>query len=338
MSYASDSTLRIGVLNRGKRIWGNDQIWRKAARLSGTTLLGLGLAVLPARAQDQQQNMPYPPAASTQPQAEMAPAADAPANFQQVPQTLVVPAGTVISVRLSQYLSSDQNHPGDLFSVTLDQPLVVDGWVVARQGQSAYGKVSIAQKAKAGGGNSRLGVELSQLTLVDGQQIPVQTQLSQASGGGPDVGQSVATVATTTGMGAIIGAAADWGRGDSAGIGAAAGAAAGMLVVLLTPGKPTVMPAEAVLNFQLMSPLAVSTVRSQVAFQPVSQQDYARPQNYDRYRDTRRPEQRVVVAPPYWYGFGWGWGNYPIASFGYYGGYRPRVIFGGRFGHGGHHR
>ena len=329
MSYAStvNSKTRIGHFRK--------QVTRRSAAI----LLGFGLVVAPSWAQ--QQNMPYPPAAAGPAPAQAAPAAPGAVyqpSTQTVPPTLVVPSGTAIAVRLSQYLSSDRNHPGDVFSVTLEQPLVVDGWVVARQGQSAYGRVSVAQKAKAGGGNSQLGVELSQLTLVDGQQLPVQTQLTQVTGRGPDTGQNVATVATTTGIGAIIGAAA--GRGEGAGIGAAAGAAAGMLAVLLTPGKPTVMPPETVLNFQLMSPLTVTTVRSQVAFQPVSQQDYSRPQNYDRYRnaETRRPQQRVIVAPPYWYDYGWGWGYYPYSSFGYYGVYRPRIIIGSRFGHRGFRR
>jgi hypothetical protein len=285
--------------------------------------------------------MPYPPAAAGPALLQTTAAPMYQQASANLPPTLVVPSGTVVAVRLSQYLSSDRNHPGDLFSVTLEQPLVVDGWVVARQGQSAYGRVSVAQKAKAGGGNSRLGVDLTQLTLVDGQQLPVQTQLTQAAGRGPDVGQSVATVATTTGLGAIIGAASDRGRGESAGIGAAAGAAAGMLAVLLTPGKPTVMPPETVLNFQLMSPLTITTVHSQVAFQPVSQQDYSRPQNYDRYRDanyTRRPPQRVIAPPPYRYGFGWGRGYYPYSPFGYYGVYRPRFVSGTRYGRRGYRR
>src|SRR4051794_6781099 len=49
-----------------------------------------------------------------------------------VPDRLTVPAGTTIVGQLSQYLSSHQNRPGDGFSMTLDQPIIVNGWVVAR--------------------------------------------------------------------------------------------------------------------------------------------------------------------------------------------------------------
>ena len=54
-------------------------------------------------------------------------------------------------------------------------------------------------------------------------QANIQSQMVQRNGQ-TSVGTDAAAVATTTGMGAAIGAAADWGRG--AAIGAGAGAAA----------------------------------------------------------------------------------------------------------------
>src|SRR5580698_10081812 len=63
---------------------------------------------------------------------------------QAVPSSLTLPAGTVIRVRVSGWLSSDRNVIGDGFSAVLDQPIVVDGWVVARRGQSESGRVSQA--------------------------------------------------------------------------------------------------------------------------------------------------------------------------------------------------
>ncbi len=40
-------------------------------------------------------------------------------------------------------------------------------------------------------------------------------------------------------------------------------------------GKPTIIPPEDVLTFRLENPLTISTVRSNVAFRPVTAQDYA---------------------------------------------------------------
>jgi hypothetical protein len=259
-----------------------------------------------------------------------------PAPPTQVPSMVVapiltIPAGTFVTVRLMGGLSSDTNVQGDGFSATLEQPIVVDGWVVARRGQIAVGRVVSAQKAGRVKGVSSLGVALSDLPLVDGRQLPVESQLIQTSAG-PSKGRDAAAIAGTTGLGAAIGGAVDGGAG--AGIGAAAGAAAAVAGVLLTPGRPTVMPPETLLTFRLQEPITVNTQKSQLAFQPVSQQDYA------EAAGPPQPQQRPPAPPyayppppgpypypyyPYPYAAGpyWpGWGFYPSVSFiGYYGGY-----------------
>jgi hypothetical protein len=267
-----------------------------------------------------------------------------------VPQSLTIPAGTFVTVRLMGGLSSDANVQGDGFSATLERPIIVDGWVVARRGQIAVGHVVSVQKAGRVKGVSSLGVALSDLPLVDGHQLPVQSQLIQTSAG-PSKGRDAAAIAGTTGLGAAIGGAVDGGVG--AGIGAAAGAVASVAGVLLTPGRPTVMPPESLLTFRLTEPITVNTQHSQLAFQPVSQQDYAEaggPQMQQRPgappyagRPGYPPPPGAPYAYPYPYypypypyaagPYGPGWGFYPSVSFsGYYGGYGRR----GYWARGGH--
>jgi hypothetical protein len=164
-----------------------------------------------------------------------------------LPGELTIPAGKVIFIRLNDRLSSDHNHPGDGFTATLDQPIVVNGWVVARRGDTVVGSVTAAQKAGRVKGVSHLGLELNDLTVVDGQQLPIETELWKGSAG-TSHGNDAGAIATTTGVGTIIGAAADGGEG--AGIGAGAGAAAGIAAVLLTRGKPTELGPEARLSFR----------------------------------------------------------------------------------------
>jgi hypothetical protein len=60
---------------------------------------------------------------------------------------LTVPAGTILQVRINEFLSSDKNQIGDQFTAVLDQPIVVNGWVVARRGQVLTGQVKEAKKA-----------------------------------------------------------------------------------------------------------------------------------------------------------------------------------------------
>lgn len=222
-----------------------------------------------------------------------------------VPSELTIPAGTLITARIDQELSSDLNEPGDAFSATLAQPIIVNGIVVANRGQVVTGLVVEAQKAGRVQGVSRLGVEITELTLADGQQVPVETQFMRWRGptsGGTDA----AAIAGTAGLGAIIGGAAEGGLG--AGIGAAAGAAAGGIGVLLTRGRPTVLYPESVLTFRTEYPVAISTERAPLAFRYVTPEDYgrayeperrARVRYYDRYDDYPPPRVYVYPYPPY---------------------------------------
>jgi hypothetical protein len=254
------------------------------------------------------------------------------------PPTLTIPAGTILRVRINEYLSSDRNQVGDRVTATLEQPIVVNGYVVARRGQTLAGQVEVAQKAGRVTGTSRLGIELTDLALVDGQQRPILTELWKGSGGTTH-GADAAAIGTTTALGAAIGAAADWGRG--AAIGAGAGAAAGIGAVLLTRGRPTVIAPETSLSFRLVDPVTVDTTQSQQAFLPVSQQDYdggrgrrsgrygsGYPQQDQSYNDCSEdgPDGPCYVYPgtpgyaypaygyypgyfyPGYVGVGWGWG------------------------------
>jgi hypothetical protein len=310
--------------------------------VQAVTVLALvvSLCLVPALFAQQQEepNAPNnPPSQDADVRQDAAPEQYAPrAPFIAVPPTLIIPAGTFVTVRLMGSLSSDVNQQGDGFSATLEQPIVVDGWVVARRGQIAVGRVVTVRKAGRVTGVSDLGVALSDLPLVDGRQLPVLSQLVQTSTG-TSKGRDAAAIATTTGLGAAIGGAVDGGSG--AGIGAAAGAAAGIAGVLLTPGKPTVLPPETLLTFRLQEPIAINTQRGQVAFQPVGQQDYASAASQFQQRQVvpaypaAAPFPYPFAAWPYW----GGWGFYPAVSFvGYYGGYGWGHGGAHGWGHGGH--
>jgi len=245
------------------------------------------------------------------------------------PGQLTITPGTYLTVRVNQVLSSDHNQQGDAFAASLVKPVVVDGFIVADRGQTIEGRVTEAKKAGRIEGTSRLGIELIDLSLVDGQQVPLHTQFISRNGS-TSVGRDAAAIGTTTGVGAAIGAAADWGRG--AAIGAGVGAAAGVLGVLLTRGNPTVITPESVLTFRVENPIAISTERSPQAFRVVGPGDYDQPQ--DQPRLARRPS-----PPPYYggypyygpyYGYGYGYPYYWGPTIGFYGGFGGFGRFGGR--------
>jgi hypothetical protein len=250
-----------------------------------------------------------------------------------LPATLTIPAKTILYVRINEPLSSDHNQVGDRVTATLEKPLVVNGWVVARRGQTLTGQVTAAVKAGRIKGTSQLGIELTDLTLVDGQSMSILTEMWRGSGG-TSHGQDAATIGGTTALGAAIGAAADWGRG--AAIGAGAGAAAGVGAVLLTRGRPTVIEPETPLTFRLVDPVNVDTTQGQQAFAPVSQEDY----DGGRGRGERRsPHLAGAYPPPY----GCGYYNPCYLYPGYYDPYAgfwwgPSFYYRGGFGYRGFRR
>src|SRR5258707_1960104 len=113
------------------------------------------------------------------------------------PAQLTIRPGTYVTIRVNQPLSSDHNQPGDAFAATLVRPIVVDGVVVAQRGQTVSGRVAEAHKAGRVEGTSRLGVQLTELELVDGQQVPIQSQLVSRAGGN-SIGRDAGAIAGTT--------------------------------------------------------------------------------------------------------------------------------------------
>ena len=139
-------------------------------------------------------------------------------------------------------------------------------------------------------------------------------------------------MATTTAMGAAVGAVADWGRG--AAIGAGAGAAVGLIGVLLTHNHPTVVYPETALTFRIETPVAVNTTRAPQAFR------YVDPNEYDRPVEARTLPPR---RPPCGFAYGcaagpWiGPAYYPYYPYPYWGPYYG-VGVGIGFGRGYHRR
>jgi hypothetical protein len=185
------------------------------------------------------------------------------------------------------------------------------------------GRVSAAQKAGRVEGVSKLGIELIDMPVVDGQQVPIQTQLVSRSGP-TSTGQDAAAIAGTTALGAALGAAAGWGTG--AAIGAGAGAAAGVIGVLLTRGYPTVITPESVLTFRIEQPVTISTERAPQTFRNVEPADYQVTQAPPRLQSrppAYRPPYGPPPPPPYYY-------PYPYYGYPYFGGffYGPGVVIG----------
>jgi len=174
---------------------------------------------------------------------------------KRVPKTLTIPAGTLLTVRVDQTLTTAKNKAGDSFPATLDQPLVVDGMVIAERGAKVEGRVVDSDTGGRVSGLSQLQLELIRLNTSDGQKVRVATE-SFVKQGEKETKKDIAKVGAAAGIGAAIGAIAGGGRG--AAIGAAVGGAAGTGGVMATRGSAAQLPAETRVSFRLKEPITIT--------------------------------------------------------------------------------
>lgn len=178
-----------------------------------------------------------------------------PAGSRQ-PRTAVIPAGTLITVRLNETLASNRSEEGYTFRATLDAPLVVDGLVLAERGTPQAGKITGVTKATRAKGRASLALELTELTTSDGQKVEIKTDTFHRLGTTESKKNAGIRAGVGAGIGAAIGAAA--GGGIGAAIGAAAGAAGGAGSVLITKGQEAQLPSETRISFRLKEPVTLT--------------------------------------------------------------------------------
>jgi len=173
--------------------------------------------------------------------------ANTPTAAGEAPAWLVIPAGTPITVRLQDSLSSRYSVPGQHFEAVLDEPMVMDDLTVLPAGAPVRGHVVAARRS----GRLRHAGELA-LTLdsvaVDGRQIRVETA-SVVARGGSHKRRNLGWIGGGAGGGALIGALAAGGKGAL--IGSGIGAAAGTTTAFVTGKKDVGFSAERRLRFRL---------------------------------------------------------------------------------------
>jgi hypothetical protein len=138
-------------------------------------------------------------------------------------------AGTPIPVRLIDGLSSERNNPGDVFTATLDQELVADGFVIAERGARAEGRVASADRGSKASGGAALAVELTRIHTSDGQTVEVSTESIQKQGPRTQ-GQTATKVGAGGGAGAVA----------------------------LSAGQAVTLPSETRITFRIWTPVTIT--------------------------------------------------------------------------------
>jgi hypothetical protein len=172
------------------------------------------------------------------------------ALLQQPSAAVVVPAGTVIPVSLTNRITTKHAKDGDGVYARTVFPITIDNKIVIPEGSHVRGKITEVRKPGRVKGKGELTLTFQTLVLPNGTTLPIYTSLGSAGGAGErrgeatvqgdsSKGQDAKTVGTTTAEGALIGVIAD--RGTGAAIGGGIGAAAGAAAVLFTRGKDLVL-------------------------------------------------------------------------------------------------
>ena len=140
-------------------------------------------------------------------------------------ERVVIPAGTRLTVRLNEELSTANRRKGSVFSTRLEKPVVVNGRVIVPVGAMAYGRILDVERNKRVD-RPKIDGTLTSL-MIGGREVPIVTEVVGAEG---KRGGGLAKVGAGTLIGAIAGAPL-------------AGAAVGAGVAGVMKGSDLVIPA-----------------------------------------------------------------------------------------------
>ncbi len=190
------------------------------------------------------------------------------------PPPIVVPAGTILHVRLVQPIGSKISEEGQRFDATLSSPVVVKGEKVIPAGTRAVGTVTEAHASGRFKGGATLAVELNSIHL-NGQTYPIRTAqiTSESKGKGK---RTAGFIGGGAAGGALIGGLAGGGKGAL--IGGAIGAGAGT-VGAATGNRDITLSSESPLSFHMASSLTL-------------------PPRAPGSSSTSAPEEPAPTAPP----------------------------------------
>jgi type IV secretion system protein VirB10 len=199
------------------------------------------------------------------------PAAPASAQQSNLTGRTVVPAGTQISIRLRETLSSQRNERDDEFRAEVLKGVEVNSVVAIPAGSQIYGTITHVKRAGRIRGRSEMNLRFDEIVLPSGSRFPLEAtvvsveeqaeeEVKDEEGtiqGKSTKGKDARKIGFTTGIGALIGVLT--GGGSGAKVGAAVGAIGGSAGVLATRGRDIVLPSGTELQIKLDQEAAVPT-------------------------------------------------------------------------------
>jgi hypothetical protein len=200
---------------------------------------------------------PQPPGgAAAAPPASAATAPAAPPPVRSVAESIEVPAGTLLLVRLASDLDSAVAGVGDRFQAFLDHDLAASGRLIAPRGSRVYGIVTAVDRGDKMKETPSISVTLTDLE-VDGHAVALKTNAVSAEG---QSGQGGRKIVGGAAVGAAIGAIA--GGGEGAAIGAGVGGGVGGVAAAAGSAQGAVLSAQSLQAFTVAVPLKVDVMTS----------------------------------------------------------------------------
>lgn len=98
-------------------------------------------------------------------------------------EKVLIPAGTVLHVRLQTTLTSKTSKEGDKFTAVIDKPVLVGGKEVVPEGSIASGHVTFAKPSGRIKGKAEMRIVLDEITTPENSSFATAGTLEDTSGG-----------------------------------------------------------------------------------------------------------------------------------------------------------
>jgi hypothetical protein len=169
-------------------------------------------------------------------------------------EELVVPASSVIGLRVETPLSTERARVEDRVDARVTRDVMVDGRVAVPSGARTIGSVILVERGGKLKERARLGVRFHTLVLADGTELPINTEAIYREGDSPS-GESARKIGGAAVGGAILGALIGGKKG--AVVGGATGAAGGTAVVMAGDRNAATLPSGTIVTIRLAAPVGV---------------------------------------------------------------------------------
>jgi len=178
---------------------------------------------------------------------------------------LSVPAGTMLHCRTTQTLTTKLNLQGDAFTMSISEPVTINGHVAIPVGATLAGRITRMERPGRIKGVGQMRLTVEQITLPDGRSFPLSATLMTAYG--VDNVKVVGSEGLIKGPSSHVPDFEEIGAGTAGGtllglifahpiIGATVGLTATTVDRMRRRGKDLTIPAGTELNYQLMRELA----------------------------------------------------------------------------------